>query len=104
MWPHPSPRAAFAERRARLDARLPGPKLFVAGLSRPRNFAKNPYPFRAESHFLYFAGASLEGASLLVDGDRTTLYVTPGVGFSGVPHRMGEGTAAEVAVVTLRAA
>jgi hypothetical protein len=36
-------------------------------------------------------------------GDRTTLYVTPGVGFSGVRRRVGEGTAAEVAVLTLRA-
>lgn len=35
-------------------------------------------------------------------GDRTKLYVTPGVGFSAVPRRMGEGTAAEVAVMTLR--
>jgi predicted MPP superfamily phosphohydrolase len=35
-------------------------------------------------------------------GDRTTLYVTPGVGFSGVRRRAGEGTAAEVAVLTLR--
>lgn len=34
----------------------------------------------------------------------TTLYVTPGVGFSGVTRRFGEGTAAEVAVLTLRAA
>lgn len=34
--------------------------------------------------------------------DRTMLYVTPGVGFSGVRRRAGEGTAAEVAVITLR--
>jgi predicted MPP superfamily phosphohydrolase len=34
----------------------------------------------------------------------STLYVTPGVGFSGVTRRVGEGTAAEVAVLTLRAA
>jgi predicted MPP superfamily phosphohydrolase len=34
----------------------------------------------------------------------TTLYVTPGVGFSGVTRRHGEGTAAEVALLTLRAA
>lgn len=33
---------------------------------------------------------------------KTTLYVTPGVGFSGITHRHGEGTAAEVAVLTLR--
>ncbi len=32
------------------------------------------------------------------------LYVTPGVGFSGVRLRAGAGTAAEVAVLTLRAA
>ena len=34
----------------------------------------------------------------------TTLYVTPGVGFSGITRRIGEGTTAEVAVLTLRAA
>ena len=38
-----------------------------------------------------------------LDND-ATLYVTPGVGFSGVTRRAGEGTAAEVAVLTLRAA
>ncbi|HEY0193431.1 MAG TPA: metallophosphoesterase [Kofleriaceae bacterium] len=35
---------------------------------------------------------------------RSTLYVTPGVGFSGVTRRAGEGTRAEVAVLTLRVA
>jgi len=35
-------------------------------------------------------------------GERTQLYVTPGVGFSGVTRRSGHGTAAEVAVLTLR--
>jgi uncharacterized protein len=35
---------------------------------------------------------------------RSTLYVTPGVGFSGVTRRVGEGTRAEVAILTLRAA
>jgi len=35
---------------------------------------------------------------------RSKLYVTPGVGFSGVTRRLGEGTHAEVAVLTLRAA
>jgi predicted MPP superfamily phosphohydrolase len=33
---------------------------------------------------------------------KCTLYVTPGVGFSGVTRRLGEGTHAEVAVLTLR--
>jgi len=35
---------------------------------------------------------------------KSTLYVTPGVGFSGVRRRAGHGTHAEVAVLTLRAA
>ena len=77
MWPEPSPRSAFTRRRQRLDALLPGPKLLPAGLPRPRNFAHNPYPFRAESHFLYLVGRGIEGALLLVDGDRTTLYMEP---------------------------
>ena len=34
----------------------------------------------------------------------TQMYVTPGIGFSGVTRRAGEGTSAEVAVFTLRAA
>ncbi len=33
---------------------------------------------------------------------RTRLYVTPGIGFSGVRYRTGVGTAAEVALFTLR--
>jgi predicted MPP superfamily phosphohydrolase len=36
--------------------------------------------------------------------DRTLLYVSPGVGFSGIRVRVGRGTRAEVAVFTLRAA
>jgi predicted MPP superfamily phosphohydrolase len=37
-------------------------------------------------------------------GGSSKLYVTPGIGFSGVMRRAGEGTHAEVAVLTLRAA
>jgi predicted MPP superfamily phosphohydrolase len=36
--------------------------------------------------------------------DRTLLYVSPGVGFSGIRVRVGRGTRAEVTVFTLRAA
>ncbi len=43
------------------------------------------------------AGAGGERAS------RTQLYVTPGVGFSGLRVRAGDGTQAEVALFTLRA-
>jgi len=40
----------------------------------------------------------------MYDLGKTSMYVTPGVGFSGVTRRAGEGTNAEVAVLTLRAA
>lgn len=67
----------FAERRRRLSERLSCPALFPAGRSRPRNFIHNPYPFRAESHFLYFVGRALEGAALVVRPDGATLFAEP---------------------------
>src|SRR6478735_954693 len=66
--------SAFAVRRNRLSARFHGPALFVSGLSRPRNFAGNRYPFRAESHFLYFVGRAIEGSALLVGSGPATLF------------------------------
>jgi Xaa-Pro aminopeptidase len=77
MWIEPTHPSAFARRRALLAQRLRGPALFVSGLARPRNYAGNRYPFRAESHFLYFVGRPLEGAALLVRPDGATLYAEP---------------------------
>jgi len=74
MLPPVTVPAAFAARRERLSARFPSPALFVSGLSRPRNFAGNRYPFRAESHFLYFVGRAIEGAALLVQPGGATLF------------------------------
>ncbi|HET9957164.1 MAG TPA: aminopeptidase P family protein [Polyangiaceae bacterium] len=74
MWPSESPVSAFIERRQRLQALLDRPAVLVSGFARPRNFTANPYPFRAESHFLYLVGRHLEGAVLLVDGKGSTLF------------------------------
>ncbi|HEX3773518.1 MAG TPA: aminopeptidase P family protein [Polyangiaceae bacterium] len=74
MFPPVTAPAAFAARRARLSARFAAPALFVSGLSRPRNFAGNRYPFRAESHFLYFTGRALEASALLVEPGKSTLF------------------------------
>jgi Xaa-Pro aminopeptidase len=63
FWPPRSSPETFQARRDHLGKRLSSPALLVSGLSRPRNFAGNRYAFRAESHFLYFAGESLEGAA-----------------------------------------
>lgn len=57
-----------------MQARLTGPALLVSGFSRPRNFSANRYPFRAESHFLYFVGCALEGAALLIEPSSAVLY------------------------------
>ncbi len=77
MWTKVSDSPVFAERRARLSARLPGPALLVAGQSRPRNFQHNRFPFRAESHFLYLVGRSIEGAALFVEPSGATLFAPP---------------------------
>jgi Xaa-Pro aminopeptidase len=77
LWIRPSPKQAFASRRERLAARLTRPALFVSGLARPRNYLENRYPFRAESHFLYFVGKALEGAALLVSPSGSVLYAEP---------------------------
>ena len=70
--------ATFARRRAALARQLGGtPAVIYAGAPRPRNFPHNPYPFRAESHFLYLTGASLPGAVLLVRGDAAELFCVP---------------------------
>jgi Xaa-Pro aminopeptidase len=77
MSPETSSAAVFAIRRRRLAEKLRGPALIISGLARPRNYRANRYPFRAESHFLYFVGRHLEGAALLVRPDGSVLYADP---------------------------
>ncbi|RYZ04175.1 MAG: aminopeptidase P family protein [Myxococcales bacterium] len=74
MWTKASEAQVFAARRARLCSLVHGPALLVAGHSRPRNFQHNRFPFRAESHFLYLVGHSIEGAALLVQPGGATLF------------------------------
>lgn len=70
--------AALAARRHRLARELENaPALFASGKAIGRNYPANPYPFRASSHFLYFAGLPLEGAWLLCEGEEATLFVPP---------------------------
>jgi Xaa-Pro aminopeptidase len=76
----PAPRtssSAFAARRRALLGRLSGPALLAAGLPRSRNYRANRYPFRAASHFLYFAGEHLPGAALLFAEGRVSLFAEP---------------------------
>ncbi len=68
--------AVHRARRARLAAALgETPALIAAGGLVPRNYAGNPYPFRAASHFLYLVGLPLPGAMALLEGERCVLFV-----------------------------
>jgi Xaa-Pro aminopeptidase len=65
----------FAARRDRLAAKLGDrPALLAAGTPRPRNYAANTFPFRAQSHFLYLFGLPVRGGLGLWDGQRWVLY------------------------------
>jgi Xaa-Pro aminopeptidase len=68
----------FANRRRALAGRVPDlAVLFAAGRPPARNYPANPYVFRAASHFLYFGGPPVEGAAILVDRGRATLFCDP---------------------------
>jgi Xaa-Pro aminopeptidase len=66
---------ALKARRLKLAALVDFPVLLWSGQSRPRNFQANTFPFRASSHFLYFAGLPLENAVIRLEGGKLTLFL-----------------------------
>jgi Xaa-Pro aminopeptidase len=66
---------ALRTRRQRLAERVDFPVLLWAGRSSARNFPANTYPFRASSHFLYFAGLPLENAVIRLENGRLQLFM-----------------------------
>lgn len=68
----------FSQRRLVLADLLPGiPVLLISGCARTRNYQAAHYPFRAQSHYLYFGGPQEpEHALLIINGD-ATLYRRP---------------------------
>jgi Xaa-Pro aminopeptidase len=54
---------------------MEGRVLLWSGSAVPRNFAANLFPFRASSHFLYFAGIPLENAVLGLEFGQLTLFM-----------------------------
>ncbi|MCX4246581.1 aminopeptidase P family protein [Paraliomyxa miuraensis] len=72
------PASVFGRRRTALAAALGDtPALLFSGSQRARNYPANVFPFRADSHFLYLAGAAIPEAALLIHGGRTELFVPP---------------------------
>ena len=62
-------------RRQALAERVDFPVLLWSGDRPSRNFPANQYPFRASSHFLYFAGIPIENAVIHLDRGRLTLFM-----------------------------
>lgn len=74
--PNYSTRATtLRDRRVRLAQLIDFPVILWAGGSHPRNFPANLFPFRASSHFLYFAGLPLEGAVIYLKDGRLELFI-----------------------------
>lgn len=63
------------ERRQRLAALVNFPVILWSGAPLSRNFPANRYPFRASSHFLYFAGLNLPNAAIRLDSGKLELFV-----------------------------
>ncbi|MGJ3252987.1 MAG: aminopeptidase P family protein [Elainellaceae cyanobacterium] len=63
------------QRRQKLADRVDFPVVLWSGMSPSRNFPANVYPFRASSHFLYFAGLPLQNAAIRIDGSSLELYM-----------------------------
>jgi len=72
---------ALRARRKHLTSLVEFPVLLWSGGSPSRNFPANRYPFRASSHFLFFAGLPIVNAVIRLKGDRLELFVNePGPG------------------------
>jgi Xaa-Pro aminopeptidase len=63
------------QRRVSLGDRFTTPVLLWSGVAPPRNFPANRYPFRASSHFLYFAGIPLQNAVIYLNQGDLTLFM-----------------------------
>ncbi len=66
---------ALKRRRQGLAELVDVPVILWSGQSSSRNFPANTFPFRASSHFLYFAGLQLEQAVIRLEGGRLQLFM-----------------------------
>jgi Xaa-Pro aminopeptidase len=76
-WMEPS---TYAARREVLRAAVSDGAILIMGNDEaPRNYVDNVYPFRQDSHFLYYGGVSHPGLALLIEPDgRAVIYGAPG--------------------------
>ncbi|MEH2276701.1 MAG: aminopeptidase P family protein [Nostoc sp.] len=62
-------------RRQQLANLINFPVILWSGSNSPRNFPVNLLPFRASSHFLYFAGLPLSKAAIRLEAGRLELFI-----------------------------
>lgn len=63
------------QRRQRLAKLINLPVILWSGQALSRNFPSNRFPFRASSHFLYFAGLPLENAAIRLENGKLELFM-----------------------------
>ena len=63
------------QRRVKLGQLIQHPVILWSGSSISRNFSANKFPFRASSHFLYFAGLPLADAAIRIEGGKLELFI-----------------------------
>lgn len=79
-------------RRQNLAKLIDFPAIIWSGSPSPRNFAANTFPFRASSHFIYFAGLSLPNAAIRLDAGELELFMddpepSSALWYGELPHR-----------------
>lgn len=63
------------QRRTRLAHLIDFPVILWSGIPCPRNYPANTFPFRASSHFLYFAGLPLQRAAIHLEAGKLELFM-----------------------------
>lgn len=71
----PSLQDILRQRRQQLAQQVSFPVVLWSGQQSSRNFPANHFPFRASSHFLYFAGLPIENAAIRLENGRLELFV-----------------------------
>lgn len=68
-------RNALRQRRQKLASLIHFPAILWSGSSISRNYPALKFPFRASSHFLYFAGLPLENAAIRLESGKLELFL-----------------------------
>jgi Xaa-Pro aminopeptidase len=104
----------YSSRREQLRNAVDGGAILILGNNEaPKNYVDNTYPFRQDSHFLYYAGVNETGMALLIEPDgRDVLFGRPydpndlvwhGPRPHVGDHAAGAGFSADADIATLKA-